>query len=178
MRFFEGNIYINDLALKGIAVCWWELLLPEITGILMFILCVFVNIIWPIPSVRSSFIYKTYLNLPNMQFCMFYVYPDTKYIWTIWDLYSSKGQKYAYCCKNNATNINEEKLVQPSNHFRKLTCIASSVGHFQFPEIVQGLVQCILRLAGCRLLLSHEQDDDVDEQQADEDEGEVDDEIL
>lgn len=79
---------------------------------------------------------------------------------------------------NNATNINEEKSVLPSNHFRKLTCVASSVGHFQFPKTVQGLVQCVLRLAGCHLLLSHEQDDDVDEQQADEDEGEVDDEIL
>ncbi len=50
--------------------------------------------------------------------------------------------------------------------------------HHQFPRIVQGLVQRVVRLAGCHFVVSHEQDDDVDEQQAEEDEGEVDDEIL
>lgn len=48
----------------------------------------------------------------------------------------------------------------------------------QFPETVQDLAQFIFRLAACHLLVSHEQDDNVDEQEADEDEGEVDDEIL
>ncbi len=74
-----------------------------------------------LPSMRSTFIYKTYQNFPKIQFCMFYI-PIQK-----WDLYSSKGQKYAFRCKNNATNINEAKSVPPSNHFRKWTCVASSV---------------------------------------------------